>query len=78
MKGAIAMPQTQRQFEVEQAAQTLIRAEEIRADPKLRGAVKVELRKQAKASTAAAAKVGAKAGTKRPAAKRTTSRTRRK
>ena len=49
--------QTNRQFEVEDAARTLMRTEEIRADKVLLGAAKRELGKQQKALTRAIKKV---------------------
>ena len=42
-------PKTDRQYEIEDAARTLVRSEEIRADEKLMAAAKRELGKQQKA-----------------------------
>jgi len=56
----VAQPTTNKEWEISNAVDTLIRAEEIRADKKLFAAAKKEMTRRARALDTAMTKVGAR------------------
>lgn len=58
MTAAIAVPQSEEQWRIKEACDTLMRAEEIKADPKLMAKIRKEMEHRQKAMNKAARNIG--------------------